>query len=34
MLIPTGPMAVGDFANQIASFVLAGMKDGVPDNGS
>ena len=34
MLIPSGPMAVDDLANQIASFVSAGMKDGVLVNGS
>ena len=34
MLIPSGPMAVDDLANQIASFVSAGVKDGVPVNGS
>ena len=34
MLIPFGPLAVEDLANQIASFVSAGVKDGVPDNGS
>ena len=26
MLIPSGPMAVGDFANRIASFVSSGVK--------
>ena len=34
MLIPSGPMAVNDLANRIASFVSAGVKDGVPVNGS
>ena len=34
MLIPSGPMAVDDLANRIASFVLAGLSDGVPINGS
>ena len=34
MLIPSGPMAVDDLANRIASFVSAGVKDGVPANGS
>ena len=34
MLIPSGPIAVNDLANRIASFVSAGMKDGVPVNGS
>ena len=34
MLIPSGPMAVDDFANRIASFVSAGVKDDVPINGS
>ena len=34
MLIQSGLMAVDDLANQIASFVLAGVKDGVPVNGS
>ena len=34
MLIPSGPMAVDDLANQIASFVSAGVIDGVPVNGS
>ena len=32
--MPSGPMAVDDFANRIASFVLAGVNDGVPVNGS
>ena len=32
MLIQSGPMAVDDLANWIASFVLAGLKDGVPVN--
>ena len=34
MLIPSGPMAVDDFANRIASFVSAGENGGVPVNGS
>ena len=34
MLIPSGLMAVGDMANRIATFVSAGVKDGVPANGS
>ena len=34
MFIPSGPMAVGDFANRIASFVLADTKGSVPVNGS
>ena len=34
VLIPSGPMAVDDLANRIASFVSAGVKDGVPVNGS
>ena len=34
MLIPTLPMAVDDLANRIASFMSAGVKDGVPVNGS
>ena len=34
MLIPSGPMAVDDLANRIASFVSEGVKDGVPVNGS
>ena len=33
MLIPSGPMVVDDLANRIASFVSAGVKDGVPVNG-
>ena len=33
-LIPSGPMAVFDLANRIASFVSAGENDGVPFNGS
>ena len=32
-LIPSGPMAVEDLANRIASSVSAGVKDGVPVNG-
>ena len=34
MLIPSGPLAVDDLANRIASFVLAGENEGVPVNGS
>ena len=34
VLIPSGPMVVDDFAYRIASFVSAGVKDGVPVNGS
>ena len=34
MLISSCPMAVDDLAYQIASFVSAGVKDGVPVNGS
>ena len=34
MLIPSGPMAEGDLAKRIASFVSAGVKDCVPVNGS
>ena len=34
MLIPSGPMTVDDLANRIASFVSAGVKDGIPVNGS
>ena len=34
MLLPSGPMAVDDLANRFASFVLAGVKDGAPVNGS
>ena len=34
VLTPSGPMAVDDLANRIASFVSAGVKDGVPVNGS
>ena len=33
-LNPSGPMAVDDLANRIASFVSAGVTDGVPINGS
>ena len=32
VLIPFGPMDVDDLANRIASFVSAGVKDGVPVN--
>ena len=31
---PSGPMAVDDLTNRIASFVSAGANDGVPVNGS
>ena len=34
MLIPSGQMAVDNLANWIASFVSAGVKDGLPVNGS
>ena len=34
MLIPSVPMAVDDLANRITSLVSAGVKDGVPVNGS
>ena len=34
MLILSGPMAVDKFDNWTASFVSAGVKDGVPVNGS
>ena len=34
MLIPSGAVVVDDLANRIASFVLAGVIDGVPVNGS
>ena len=34
MLIQSGPMAVDDLANQIASFVSADVKDDIPVNGS
>ena len=34
MLNPSGPMAVDDFANRIASSVSADVKDGAPVNGS
>ena len=34
MLIPSSLMAVDDLANRIASFVSAGVKDGVPLTGS
>ena len=30
VLIPSGPMVVDDLVNWIASFVSAGVKDGVP----
>ena len=32
LLIPSGSMAVDDLANWKASFVSAGVKDGVPVN--
>ena len=32
VLILSGPMAVDDFANRIASFVSAGLKEGIPVN--
>ena len=34
MLIPSGPKAVDDLANRIASIVSAGENNGVPVNGS
>ena len=34
MRIPSGQMAVDDFVNRTASFVSAGVKIGVPVNGS
>ena len=34
MLIPSGLMAVDDFANRIASLESSHVKDGVPVNGS
>ena len=34
MLIHSGPMAVDDLVNRIASFVSVGVKDGVSVNGS
>ena len=34
VLIPSGPIAVDDLTNRIASFVSAGVKDGVLVNGS
>ena len=34
MLIASGSMAVDDLANRIVYFVSAGVKDGVPVNGS
>ena len=33
MLIPSGPMAVDDLVNRIASFVSPGENNGVPVNG-
>ena len=32
-IIPSGPMAVDDLANWIASFVSVGVKEGFPFNG-
>ena len=32
--MPSGPMAVNDVANVIASFVSVGVKNGVPVNDS
>ena len=34
MLILSDPTAVDDLANRIASFVSAGVNDGVPVNGN
>ena len=34
VLIPSGSMAEDDLANRITAFVSAGVKDGVPVNGS
>ena len=34
VLFPFGPKAVDALANRTASFVSAGVKDGVPLNGS
>ena len=34
VFISSGPMAVDDLANRVASFGSAGVKDGVPVNGS
>ena len=34
MLIPSDPMVVDDLANRIAYFGSAGVKEGVPVNGS
>ena len=34
VFIPSGPMAVDYLANRITSFVSAGVKDGIPANGS
>ena len=34
MFNPSGPMAVDDLANLIASFMSAGVKDGVSFNGN
>ena len=34
VLIPSGAMAVDNLANRITSFVLAGVKNGVPVNSS
>ena len=33
MLTPSGPLAVDDLDNRIASFGSAAVKDGVPFNG-
>ena len=33
VLISSGPMAVVDLANHIASILSAGVEDGVPVNG-
>ena len=34
MLIASGPMFEDDLANQIASFMSAGVKDSIPVNGN
>ena len=34
VLIPSGPLAVDDLANRIVCIESAGVKDGVPVNGS
>ena len=31
-LISSGPIAVDDLANRMASLIKAGVKDGVPDS--